>query len=120
MKYNISGTSVEVIKGGTITTFEDGSELVATTSPEKYDEQIHFARSLGYEDDVERMNEDHDLCHTLLAQALGETQCPVIHGVAAGDYVDPVTVQQREAIVFLMQKLSNVGVQKTAEGVHHG
>lgn len=116
--YRIGQAEVEVIEKGTITRFPDGNEVVAwTETGEKYEEQLANARALGYGDDVDAMNRDHDLCHNLLAQALGDDYCPVLYGVATQNYVGKELYKERESIVFLMQKLMRAGIEETARYV---
>lgn len=116
--YQVGKATVEVIEKGTITRFPDGNEVVAwTETGEKYDEQVANAQALGYGDDVDAMNRDHDLCHNLLAQALGDDFCPVLYGVATHNYVSKELYREREAIVFLMQKLMRAGLEETADYV---
>jgi hypothetical protein len=118
VKYQINKASVEVIDKGTVTRFPDGNEVIAwTETGSKFEEQLANARALGYGEDVDEMNRDHDLCHNLLAQALGDEYCPVLYGVATGNYVDKKLYREREAIVFLMQKLMKAGIHETARYV---
>lgn len=116
--YRVGKAEVDVFEKGTRTRFPDGQEVMAwTETGEKFDEQLANARALGYGDDVDAMNRDHDLCHNLLAQALGDDYCPVLYGVATKKYVDAPLYKQRESIVFLMQKLMRAGIEETARYV---
>lgn len=94
------------------TTFADGSELVAT--PQHDAESIARARSLGYtgtdEEVVWGLTRDHDLLHSLLAEAQGLGASPTLHAVARGARVDPVAADMEERAVLLIQRLLNVGL----------
>jgi hypothetical protein len=94
------------------TVFDDGSELVA--APVMDPENIARARSLGYTgsdaDAVWEMTRHHDLVHTLLAEAEGFQFSPTLHAVANGYEMPPGMSQREERIVFLIQRLLNVGL----------
>jgi hypothetical protein len=94
------------------TVFDDGSEL--TAAPVMDEENIARARSLGYtgtdEDAVWEMTRHHDLVHTLLAEAEGFPFSLTLHSVANGYEMPPGMAQREERIVFLIQRLLNVGL----------
>jgi hypothetical protein len=94
------------------TVFDDGSELVA--APVMDEENIARARALGYtgEDEhaVWEMTRHHDLVHTLLAEAEGFPFSLTLHAVANGYELPPGMSQREERIVFLIQRLLNVGL----------
>ncbi len=99
------------------TVFDDGSHLVA--APVMNDENIARARSLGYEGSPEEavwdMTRHHDLVHTLLAQAEGFPFSPTLHAVANGYDLPPGMAQREERIVFLIQRLLNVGLAEVLQ-----
>jgi hypothetical protein len=94
------------------TVFDDGSEL--TAAPVMDQENIARARSLGYkgtdEEAVWEMTRHHDLVHTLLAEAEGFPYSLTLHSVANGYEMPPGMAQREERIVFLIQRLLNVGL----------
>jgi hypothetical protein len=94
------------------TIFDDGSELAA--APVMDEENIARARSLGYvgsdEEAVWEMTRHHDLVHTLLAEAEGFPFSLTLHSVANGYEMPPGMAQREERIVFLIQRLLNVGL----------
>lgn len=94
------------------TTFDDGAELVA--APQLDPESIARARALGYtgsdEDAVWAMTRDHDLLHTVLADAHGLPNSPTLHAVAHGHDVHPLQADIEERSILLIQRLLNVGV----------
>jgi hypothetical protein len=100
------------------TVFDDGSELVA--APVMDPENVARARSLGYagsdEEAVWKMTRHHDLVHTLLAEAEGFPFSPTLHAVANGYELPPGMSQREERIVFLIQRLLNVGIAGVLEG----
>jgi hypothetical protein len=94
------------------TVFDDGSELVA--APVMDEENIARARALGYTGGdtqaVWEMTRHHDLVHTLLAEAEGFSFSLTLHAVANGYELPPGMAQREERIVFLIQRLLNVGL----------
>jgi hypothetical protein len=94
------------------TIFDDGSQIVA--APVMDDENIARARALGYagsdEQAVWEMTRHHDLVHTLLAEAEGFPFSLTLHAVANGYELPPGMSQREERIVFLIQRLMNVGL----------
>ena len=99
------------------TLFDDGSHLVA--APVMNDENIARARSLGYEGPPEEavwaMTRHHDLVHTLLAEAEGFEFSLTLHSVANGYELPPGMAQREERIVFLIQRLLNVGIEEVLQ-----
>ena len=95
------------------TTFSDGAELIA--APNMDAESIARARSLGYcgSDSyaVWAMTRDHELLHTLIAEAQGHPWSPTLHAVAHGYALAPGVVEQEERVVLFAQRLRNVGLE---------
>jgi glycerophosphoryl diester phosphodiesterase len=56
------------------------------------------------------MTRDHDLLHTVLAEAHGLPTSPTLHAVARGHQVHPLQADIEERSVLLMQRLLNAGV----------
>jgi hypothetical protein len=96
------------------TIFEDGSRLPA--APILDAENVARARALGYagsdEDAVWAMTRHHDLVHTVIAEAEGWPYSPTLHAVANGYTLPPGTSQREERLVFLVQRLLNVGLEE--------
>jgi hypothetical protein len=97
------------------TIFKDGSRLAA--APVMDAENIARARALGYKDGsdadaVWAMTRHHDLVHTLMAEAEGWPWSPTLHAVANGYSLPPGTSQREERLVFLIQRLLNVGIDE--------
>jgi hypothetical protein len=94
------------------TIFDDG-EVVAGT-PYHDEESIARARALGYagtdEEVVWQMTRHHDLLHHLVAEAEGQPWSAVMHAVAHDYDVPPGVGEREERIVFLLQRLLNVGL----------
>lgn len=94
------------------TIFEDGSRLPA--APVMDSENVARARALGYsgsdEEAVWAMTRHHDLVHTVIAEAEGWPYSPTLHAVANGYQLPPGTSQREERLVFLIQRLLNVGL----------
>ena len=64
------------------------------------------AKRLGYGDDIDRLNRDHELAHTLCAQFLGLPACPVF--VRLADNVDVATEMTgaMEDFILAFQRVS--------------
>lgn len=90
------------------TVFPDGHALHA--HPQFGEEHVARARALGYEGDdvdaVEAMTRDHDVIHSLVAEARGESFSPVLYAAAHGRSFEG---DDEERIVFLIQRLLNQG-----------
>lgn len=65
------------------------------------------AAEWGYGDDVQRMHLEHELTHTLLAQANGLPWSPVLYHVAGGPHVPTPTRAEEEGRVVAVQRISN-------------
>lgn len=108
-RFKIGACTVTQTADGVITTFPTGRHAVAATTDEDYDEQFRIACGLGYEGDVERMNREHDVLHTLIAEAMGKPYSPTLHALAHGD-PSPPDADVEERIAFLVARLLNVGL----------
>jgi hypothetical protein len=96
------------------TIFADGSRLPA--APVMDAENIARARALGYsgsdDEAVWAMTRHHDLVHTVIAEAEGWPYSPTLHAVANGYELPPGASQREERLVFLVQRLMNVGLEE--------
>ncbi len=94
------------------TTFADGHQLIAV--PNYTEEDVARANALGYdgEDPVWAMTRHHDLIHSLLAEARGEPWSGALHGAATGSGCAGGNDEER--IVFLIQRMLNVGLDVAA------
>lgn len=92
-----------------VTAWDDGREVHA--HPDGTELQAAIARSLGYGDDVGRMNADHDALHTLLAVECDLARdSATLRGVAEGRYVPRAASDAEERRVMLVQRLLQVGL----------
>jgi hypothetical protein len=72
------------------------------------DEAKANAQAWGYgPDEVWRMHLEHELTHTLLAQAQGQEWSPVLYHVAGGAYMDAPDRAREEGQVVAVQKVAN-------------
>lgn len=108
-RYKIGACTVEQTADGVITTFPTGKQTVAATTDDDYDQQFSIACGLGYEGDVERMNREHDLLHTLIAEAMGKPYSPTLYALAHGQ-PSPKGADVEERLAFLVARLLNVGL----------
>lgn len=90
------------------TVFPDGLKVDAAAN---YDaDSLQRARDLGY-DSTWEMSRDHELLHSIIAEARGESYSRVLRGVAvreAGgrkeDIISPAVSAEEEALVLDVQK----------------
>lgn len=108
MTWRIGDANVTVGPSWVHTRFDDGAEVHA--HPDGSSEQTHIARALGYGDDINRMNAEHDLLHTLVADARGWSHSKTLLGVAHGQYAPREISDDEERIVMLIARLLNVGL----------
>lgn len=107
--HRIGECDVKVDTNCVITKFSDGAVLHA--HPNYGDEDIARARALGYigtdQEAVDAMTRDHDMIHSLVAEARGFIWSEALHGAATGrGYAGG---EDEERIVFLIQRLLNEG-----------
>ena len=83
------------------TRFPDGTFCPAV--PVLNAESQARARSLGYGEDLARMSVEHELAHTVLAEAYGLPHSPALWAVAHGE-APPHNAQLEEATVLGLQR----------------
>lgn len=89
-------------KGYCQTTFADGAVVPAV--PHDTDEYRERAQYLGYGEDTMRMCFDHELLHTLIAEARGLDYSPVLRYVADGHGMTEAEIGEEEARVLTFQR----------------
>lgn len=96
------------------TIFGDGVTVAGT--PNFDEESVSRARALGYEgsDDevVWLMTRHHDLLHHVVAEAEGFPCSVTLHAVGYGYSLPPGMMEREERLVFLMQRMLNVGLDE--------
>ena len=97
-------STLRVVHEGFVqTVFEDG--LVVNAVPQGTEQYRATARQLGYRDDVNAMNREHELLHTLVCLDKGEPWCLTLRGVAERSYFHGW--QEEEADVMRFQRILN-------------
>lgn len=86
------------------THFPDGSYVPA--APKHDDEQAALARAHGYGADVWALVRDHEVCHTLVGEALGHPHSPTLWYVAHPGSPEPDWAAE-EALVLALQAALN-------------
>lgn len=81
MTLHLIGQTVIAVRPGAVTTMMHDGALIHA-EPHDTDEYAAKAETMGYGNDVERMNREHDLAHALLAHWLGLRESPVLRAVA--------------------------------------
>jgi hypothetical protein len=90
-------------KGYCCTTFSDGARVPAV--PHDTDEYRQRAFDLGYGDNTTQMCFDHELLHTLIAEARGDSFSRVLRHVAVGcSEITEQEIGEEEARVMEFQK----------------
>lgn len=104
-RFHLGTVTIEVNQSLVITTFPSGARLPA--APESGQSYIASAWRNGYEGDIERMNQRHDLGHSLIAFWLGLCQSPTLAMVAAGLPADGTLAALEEDAVQALERLAN-------------
>lgn len=65
------------------------------------------AVALGYDGDTRLMSAEHEICHTLLARAIGSACSPTLRRVAGGPDVGQFARVAEESIVLALQAMAN-------------
>lgn len=109
--WRIGQAQVKVGPSWVLTRYDDGTEVHA--HPDGTDLQAAIARSLGYGDDqaaVDRMTQDHDLLHTMIADARGWPRSQTLWGVPHGKCAPREVTDDEERLVMRVQRLLQVGL----------
>jgi len=99
------------------TRFPDGTKVPA--SPQGSIEQTFTALDLGYGADLYRMCREHELCHTLLAEAIGQPYSRTLWAVAHPGDADNIPLAEQhaeEGMVLAFQRLLMTG--ETRHGIY--
>jgi hypothetical protein len=125
--YSIGECVVTVDKGSVTTLLPDGQVVNAIPDPAQREEQVARARALGYvgDDDtvLRAMTEEHDLLHTVIADALGYGASVALTGAATGEWDDARRrlADAEERLTLLIAHIKNVGLpQVLADRVTDG
>lgn len=105
--WRIGAAVVTVGPSWTVTRYPDRSSVHA--HPGSTPEDHARAHVLGYPD-LAGMTRDHDLLHTLIAQARGHAHSPTLWGVAHQQPAPAPVVDDEERLVLLVQRLCQVGI----------
>lgn len=105
--------TVAIGEGRTLTSFGDGSYLVADHHEQFGQEKI--AEDLGMT--VEEMNISHDLAHSLLAHWLGLKFSPTLHDVANGIPATETHYHEEDAVKSFQKfaKMKGIDILKLAQ-----
>lgn len=111
VEYEFGYTYVEIDEHNhrVTTTFDDGKTVDAI--PQYEDEHLVRAHSLGYHgsNPVWEMTKDHDLFHTIVAEAQGLKYSAALRPVATGEPAEKEAAHREECLVLLLQRFSNLG-----------
>lgn len=89
------------------TIFNDGKVVLAT--PNYDNASLERANDLGYvgEDPVWQMTREHDLLHSILAEAVGKVWSPTLRSVCGDVKVDNDSVNKEECLALCVARLLN-------------
>jgi len=88
------------------TVFADGAKVSAM--PHDTPEYRQHARELGYGDDTAAMSREHEVCHSLIAEARGEDVSPTLFAVAHNEPANTLHYFE-ERLVLDFQRYLNGG-----------
>lgn len=113
--FQIGACLVTVGAGWVVTTWPDGTALHAHPAVgELGDQQVATAAALGYAGlgAQAAMVVDHELLHSLVADALGRPSSVALHSQATDSWTDERRrlADEEERIVMLVARLMNVGL----------
>jgi hypothetical protein len=100
--------SVEIHNGYTVTRFPNGKELHAAHAPQPGQEKT--ALELGYGDDIEAMNRDHDMLHSMLCYMLGLKCSVTLRNVAMKLPTEDVQFHEEEAVLAVQRFAKLMGI----------
>lgn len=114
MKILLNAAEVEWSPQYTITRFWGGASIVSDHSEQKG--QTATAEKLGMS--VEKMNQTHDLTHSLLAFWLGMPNSPTLKAVAKGNlYLHNAAEEEAVLAIQRWANLAGVDLLKLAKGI---
>lgn len=111
--FQLGQVVVTIYDGWTVTRFPGGYEAHARHDDCRHVGQAATAQDLGYPD-VVTMNQDHDLCHSLLACWCGLGQSPVLYDVARDLPLSPQAWIEETAVLALQRFLRQQGLRVDA------
>lgn len=111
--FQLGQALVTVYDGWTVTRFPGGYEVQARHDDCRHVGQAATAEDLGYPD-VVTMNEDHDLCHSLLALWCGLEHSPVLFRVARGLPASDHAWMEEAVVLALQRFLRQQGLRVDA------
>lgn len=90
-----------------VTQFNDGWYI--PLGSDDSDEGIKRSNHLGYDGDTWRMNRDHAIAHTFLAEASGQPHSPVLRAQVSRRPLGFLASDYEEMVVFAFQRYVRVG-----------
>jgi hypothetical protein len=94
--------SIEFTPEGAVSHFPDGAKWGAHPHPEMPSYHVVAARC-GYEEDLLRYAQEHELAHHVLAEGFG-CHSPVLWALAHGEELSPLIAAAEEALVLALQR----------------
>lgn len=106
--------TLELTEAGAITRFPDGSQYGAL--PHDTADYHVIADRCGYEDDILRYAQEHELAHHCLAEAFG-CHSPVLWALAHDEKPTPMIAAAEEALVLDLQAYVRANLRPFVAGV---
>jgi hypothetical protein len=104
----LATATVEVHEHWTRTVLHDGQEIGGIAL--HVDSYRCRAKVLGYGDDVDAMNRDHEVTHSLLAHWLGMPESPVMRAIVAHSGPSDLTGSEERVVLALQEYAKLAGV----------
>jgi hypothetical protein len=103
----IGNVTVNYCDGDLTTTLPHGGVVHAVA--QDTEEYAAMAIRLGYPD-IQSLNRDHDLVHSLLAYWLGLPCSPALQSAFSGEGIDKVTGAEEDAVLAIQKFANRVGI----------
>lgn len=95
-------SSIDFTPDGAVSSFGDGSSYGAHPHPELHSYHVIAARC-GYEGDLLRYAQEHELAHAVVAESFG-CHSPVLWALAHGEEPSALIAAAEEALVLALQR----------------
>jgi hypothetical protein len=106
--------TLEFTPSGAVTRFPDGSIYGAFPHDEPHYHAV--AHRLGYEGDILKYAQEHELAHHLIAEEFG-SHSPVLWALAHGEEPPRVFAAAEEALAMILQRYARANEVPLIEGI---
>jgi hypothetical protein len=117
IKLRLGDNAISYHDGHLRTVLPDGSIVLAVAHDTA--EYAATAARLGYGADVEKLNRDHDIVHSLLAHWLGLPASPALSGAAREAEGTELTGAEEDAVMAIQRFANLAGIDLAAVALTH-